>query len=52
MIRKYTTLEERINALKNAIDLRRRWKEAISRNASCEEMEKEGLITVMPRKDK
>lgn len=45
MIKEYHTKEEKINAFKAAISLKKKWEEAVRSGASREEMEKMGLKT-------
>ena len=46
MYKVYKTREDRLTALKKAINLRKEWEEAVRLGASREEMEKRGLKPV------
>ena len=46
MYKVYKTREERLAALKKAIDLRKEWEEAVRLGANREEMEQRGLKPV------
>lgn len=45
MVKEYHTKEEKINAFKKALSMKKKWEDAVRSGASREEMEKMGLKT-------